>query len=218
MIINNAMDYKGTQLNLKIRWWCFQEINYDSPRGGVSVITEKGDVTTSYLLIQRANTPDSGKYTCNPSNANLKTVVVHVLNGKLCNLLYFLRKRSIMVPICLCSPLYACHPQAPLNKIAEFHETSSWSQSKWKLYSSPYLASSYHCEYQNFWSGTDFITTCRRMLTFCANILYRPIGICETDDLSASKAEVNAWRYTSTSAHIFMAWYIKPRDSSPLPK
>ncbi|PSN51032.1 hypothetical protein C0J52_26098, partial [Blattella germanica] len=59
-----------------------QEINYDSPRGGVSVITEKGDVTTSYLLIQRANTPDSGKYTCNPSNANLKTVVVHVLNGK----------------------------------------------------------------------------------------------------------------------------------------
>nr|CAD7596418.1 unnamed protein product [Timema genevievae] len=57
-----------------------QEINYDSPRGGVSVITEKGDVTTSYLLIQRANTPDSGKYTCNPSNANLKTVIVHVLN------------------------------------------------------------------------------------------------------------------------------------------
>ena len=60
----------------------FQEINYDSPRGGVSVITEKGDVTTSYLLIQKANTPDSGKYTCNPSNANLKTVVVHVLNGE----------------------------------------------------------------------------------------------------------------------------------------
>uniref|UniRef100_A0A8D9F664 Neuronal growth regulator 1 n=2 Tax=Cacopsylla melanoneura TaxID=428564 RepID=A0A8D9F664_9HEMI len=26
-----------------------EEINYDSPRGGVSVITEKGDVTTSYL-------------------------------------------------------------------------------------------------------------------------------------------------------------------------
>lgn len=31
-----------------------QEINYDSPRGGVSVVTEKGDVSTSYLLIQRA--------------------------------------------------------------------------------------------------------------------------------------------------------------------
>jgi hypothetical protein len=60
----------------------FQEINYDSPRGGVSVITEKGDITTSYLLIQRAKAPDSGKYTCSPSNANPKTVVVHVLNGK----------------------------------------------------------------------------------------------------------------------------------------
>lgn len=59
-----------------------QEINYDSPRGGVSVITEKGDNTVSYLLVQRARGSDSGKYTCNPSNANPKTVIVHVLNGK----------------------------------------------------------------------------------------------------------------------------------------
>ncbi|KAI5744677.1 hypothetical protein M8J76_004344 [Diaphorina citri] len=59
-----------------------EEINYDSPRGGVSVITEKGDVTTSYLLIQRASQGDSGNYTCNPSNANAKTVHVHVLNGE----------------------------------------------------------------------------------------------------------------------------------------
>lgn len=59
-----------------------QEINYDSPRGGVSVITEKGDVTTSYLLIQRATAADSGKYTCSPSNANTKTITVHVLNGE----------------------------------------------------------------------------------------------------------------------------------------
>ena len=56
-------------------------INYDSPRGGVSVITEKGEVTTSYLLVQRAQTADSGQYTCHPSNANTKTVLVHVLNG-----------------------------------------------------------------------------------------------------------------------------------------
>lgn len=48
----------------------------------MSVITEKGDVTTSYLLIQRAVAADSGKYTCSPSNANSKTVVVHVLNGR----------------------------------------------------------------------------------------------------------------------------------------
>uniref|UniRef100_A0A182I5C3 Uncharacterized protein n=1 Tax=Anopheles arabiensis TaxID=7173 RepID=A0A182I5C3_ANOAR len=58
------------------------EINYDSPRGGVSVITEKGDITTSYLLIQRARSTDSGKYTCLPSMANPTTVHVHVLNGK----------------------------------------------------------------------------------------------------------------------------------------
>lgn len=58
-----------------------QEINYDSPRGGVSVITEKGDITTSYLLIQRARSSDNGKYVCLPSNANSQTINVHVLNG-----------------------------------------------------------------------------------------------------------------------------------------
>lgn len=59
-----------------------QVISYDSPRGGVSVITEKGDVTTSYLLIQNADLADSGKYSCSPSNAELAIVRVHVLNGK----------------------------------------------------------------------------------------------------------------------------------------
>ncbi|XP_044314739.1 protein CEPU-1 isoform X2 [Drosophila rhopaloa] len=58
-----------------------QEINYDSPRGGVSVITEKGDITTSYLLIQRAKIADSGQYSCLPSNANPKSVNVHILQG-----------------------------------------------------------------------------------------------------------------------------------------
>jgi hypothetical protein len=59
-----------------------QEINYDSKRGGVSVITEKGEITTSYLLIQRAKLADSGKYTCSPLHANPITVNVHVLNGE----------------------------------------------------------------------------------------------------------------------------------------
>lgn len=59
-----------------------QEINYDSARGGVSVITEKGDITTSYLLIQRAKPSDSGQYTCSPSNANSKSINVHILAGK----------------------------------------------------------------------------------------------------------------------------------------
>lgn len=77
---------KSYSLKTRVEFdYCYlfwQEINYDSPRGGVSVITEKGDVTTSYLLIQRAVAADSGKYTCSPSNANSKTVVVHVLNGR----------------------------------------------------------------------------------------------------------------------------------------
>jgi len=59
------------------------EINYDSPRGGVSVITEKGDVTVSYLLIQRAKPADSGRYSCSPSNAIAQEITVHVLNGEL---------------------------------------------------------------------------------------------------------------------------------------
>ncbi|KAL5281390.1 hypothetical protein ACFFRR_005033 [Megaselia abdita] len=59
-----------------------EEINYDSPRGGVSVITEKGDITTSYLLIQRARKADTGVYTCSPSNANPQSINVHVLSGE----------------------------------------------------------------------------------------------------------------------------------------
>ncbi|XP_050681560.1 uncharacterized protein LOC126976969 isoform X2 [Leptidea sinapis] len=57
-------------------------ISYDSPRGGVSVVTEKGETTTSFLLIQQARPSDSGSYQCNPSNAKSRSVVVHVLNGE----------------------------------------------------------------------------------------------------------------------------------------
>ncbi|CAD7092681.1 unnamed protein product [Hermetia illucens] len=57
-------------------------INYDSPRGGVSVVTIKGETTTSFLLIKNARPSDSGQYQCNPSNARSKSVSVHVLNGE----------------------------------------------------------------------------------------------------------------------------------------
>ncbi|XP_067633242.1 uncharacterized protein dpr9 isoform X2 [Eurosta solidaginis] len=56
-------------------------INYDSPRGGVSVVTNKGETTSSFLLIKTARPSDSGHYQCNPSNAKPKSVTVHVLNG-----------------------------------------------------------------------------------------------------------------------------------------
>ncbi|XP_050738864.1 zwei Ig domain protein zig-8-like [Eriocheir sinensis] len=57
-------------------------ISYDSSRGGVTVILEKGDLTTSTLLIQRARPSDSGLYDCSPSNAAPANVTVHVLNGE----------------------------------------------------------------------------------------------------------------------------------------
>lgn len=59
-----------------------QTINFDSPRGGISLVTEKGAVTTSRLLIQKAVPADSGTYTCSPSNANPNSVRVHILNGE----------------------------------------------------------------------------------------------------------------------------------------
>lgn len=57
-------------------------INFDSPRGGISLVTEKGPLTTSRLLVQKASQIDSGLYTCAPSNANPSSVRVHILNGK----------------------------------------------------------------------------------------------------------------------------------------
>ncbi|KAF5299311.1 hypothetical protein FQA39_LY02484 [Lamprigera yunnana] len=55
-------------------------INFDSPRGGISLVTEKGPTTTSRLLIQKASQSDSGTYTCSPSNANPGNARVHILN------------------------------------------------------------------------------------------------------------------------------------------
>ncbi|KAK4314340.1 hypothetical protein Pmani_014372 [Petrolisthes manimaculis] len=62
--------------------WLHQgkEIHYDSARGGVSVVTEAGEVTRSALLIQRATANDSGNYTCKPSGAEPATARVHILH------------------------------------------------------------------------------------------------------------------------------------------
>lgn len=57
-------------------------ITYDSPRGGITVITEKGEKSISYLLLKKARQTDSGEYQCNPSNSQTQSVTVHVLNGK----------------------------------------------------------------------------------------------------------------------------------------
>ncbi|KAI4479561.1 hypothetical protein M0804_010958 [Polistes exclamans] len=59
-----------------------QAINFDSPRGGISLITEKGPITSSRLLIQKAIQEDSGLYTCSPNNTHPNSVRVHIVNGK----------------------------------------------------------------------------------------------------------------------------------------
>lgn len=57
-------------------------VDFDSPRGGISLETEKTESgTTSKLLVTKAAISDSGNYTCVPSNANPASVSVHVLNG-----------------------------------------------------------------------------------------------------------------------------------------
>ena len=59
-----------------------QEIGFDSPRGGVSVVIEKGiDKTNSHLLIQRATSKDSGTYRCSPTNTVQAEIKIHVLKG-----------------------------------------------------------------------------------------------------------------------------------------
>uniref|UniRef100_A0A6A7FVK7 Muscle, skeletal receptor tyrosine protein kinase-like isoform X1 n=1 Tax=Hirondellea gigas TaxID=1518452 RepID=A0A6A7FVK7_9CRUS len=58
-------------------------LDYDSPRGGVSLEIEKTPTrTTSKLFITRAIKADSGNYTCAPEFADAAFVMVHVVNGE----------------------------------------------------------------------------------------------------------------------------------------
>ncbi|KAK7066549.1 hypothetical protein SK128_017352 [Halocaridina rubra] len=57
-----------------------KEVHYDSARGGVTVLTEAGEVTRSALLIQKATITDAGNYTCAPAGAEPATTRVHVLH------------------------------------------------------------------------------------------------------------------------------------------
>jgi len=59
-----------------------QTVNYDSARGGISVLTEKGALTLSSLLIQNAQPKDSGSYVCAPSSAPAAATNIHVLAGE----------------------------------------------------------------------------------------------------------------------------------------
>jgi len=59
-----------------------QPISYSSPRGGISQITEKGDTTASFLLVQQARVTDSGSYACHSSVGKIANVTVHVIRSK----------------------------------------------------------------------------------------------------------------------------------------
>uniref|UniRef100_A0A8D8T162 Neurotrimin n=3 Tax=Cacopsylla melanoneura TaxID=428564 RepID=A0A8D8T162_9HEMI len=59
-----------------------ETISFDSPRGGISLVTEKGSTTTSKLLIQKAVVKDSGIYACEPFNMTASSVRVHILDGE----------------------------------------------------------------------------------------------------------------------------------------
>lgn len=97
--------------------WCFflfffscapcgsQPINFDSPRGGISLVTEKGSTTSSRLLIQKASSSDTGYYSCDPSNANSATIRVHILNGWCRPYKYYTLENTRT--ICF---INACHP------------------------------------------------------------------------------------------------------------
>ncbi|XP_071748841.1 peroxidasin homolog [Lepeophtheirus salmonis] len=59
-------------------------IDYSSPRGGIEVKTRRHNhgYPSSTLIIENVGPHDSGKYTCDPSNARSASVSVHVSNGE----------------------------------------------------------------------------------------------------------------------------------------
>jgi len=53
-------------------------ISYEGAQG----VTVLGDATSSTLIIERAQSSNSGNYSCAPSNIHPSSVVVHILNGE----------------------------------------------------------------------------------------------------------------------------------------
>ncbi|XP_042218864.1 zwei Ig domain protein zig-8-like [Homarus americanus] len=57
-------------------------INYDNRDSRVSVITDRGSVTKTVLLIHDAHDAATGTYTCVPSLSATASVRIHILNGE----------------------------------------------------------------------------------------------------------------------------------------
>ncbi|XP_042876091.1 uncharacterized protein LOC122255824 isoform X2 [Penaeus japonicus] len=61
-----------------------QNIDYDSPRGGVSIQTEKASrKTVSKLMLSTVTLDDTGEYSCAPSDLQPAVVNVHVQTGQI---------------------------------------------------------------------------------------------------------------------------------------
>ncbi|XP_069952329.1 kin of IRRE-like protein 1 [Cherax quadricarinatus] len=78
-IVNTHSDNVGA-----VAWFRdTHSLDYDSPRGGVSVEIEKTPSrTTSKLFLTQAGKIDGGNYTCVPQYADAASVLVHVVNGE----------------------------------------------------------------------------------------------------------------------------------------
>jgi len=58
-----------------------EEVSYQGPRPGVSLITDKGEVTSTSIILAGARFEDSGLYSCVPDNAPRATIQLHVIQG-----------------------------------------------------------------------------------------------------------------------------------------
>ena len=69
-------------LNPSFVFWNYNGkiITYDRERGGTVVISDRGEQTTSSLIITHATATDSGQYQCDPSASFAQHVNVHVIN------------------------------------------------------------------------------------------------------------------------------------------
>lgn len=54
-------------------------INFDSPRKGIKIVTNRGPKTISKLLIYNSKVSDSGSYACKPMHSDFANVTLHVL-------------------------------------------------------------------------------------------------------------------------------------------
>nr|XP_045602715.1 zwei Ig domain protein zig-8-like [Procambarus clarkii] len=60
-----------------------RRLDYDAPRGGIALQTEKAPSRTVSRLMLSAVTPnDSGRYTCRPDTGGVSSVSVHVQSGR----------------------------------------------------------------------------------------------------------------------------------------